>query len=44
METLIIIGKVILFIGIWILGIFIRGKIRSDVWGYRSYTPRKKRK
>lgn len=43
METLIIIGKIILFIGIWLAGVFLWGYIRQSIFGYKSYTPRRKR-
>ena len=44
METLKTIGQIILFIAIWIAGLYLWGSIRSGVFGWRSYTPRKKRK
>lgn len=44
METLITIGKILGFLAVWIIAIYIRGKIRSDVWGYGNNRPNYRRK
>lgn len=44
METLIKIGEILGFIIIWIVGVYLWGTIRSGVFGYRSYSPRRKKR
>ena len=44
METLIKIGEILGFITIWIAGVYLWGSVRTEVFGWRSSTQRKKRK
>lgn len=44
METLIKIGEILGLIIIWIAGVYLWGTIRSGVFGYRSYSPRRKKR
>ena len=44
METIKEIAQILGFIIIWLAGIYLWGTIRNGVFGWRSYSPRRKKR